>query len=74
MKLADCENSAEIHQQALVAYKAWWQEVKDLPLEKAARVYPLQETDIRWYGGGVDFSQNSHRLGVQCTPSYRSGV
>lgn len=50
MKLAQCENSAEIHQQALQAYQSWWQQVKDLPPEKAALVYPLEKTDIRWYG------------------------
>ena len=58
MKLAQCENSAGIHQQVLQAYQAWWQQVKDLPPEKAAQVYPLQETNIRWYGGGVDFAKN----------------
>ncbi|GEM_PF-1451943 len=56
MKLAQCENSVEIHQQVLEAYRSWWQQVKNLPPEKAAQVYPLQDTNIRWYGGGVPYS------------------
>ena len=58
MKLDQCENSAEIHQKVLQAYHTWWQQVKDLPSEKASHVYPLQETNIRWHGGGVDFAKN----------------
>lgn len=56
--LSDCEKSAEIHQEALQAYRTWWQQVKDLPPEKASLKYPLEKTNIRWHGGGVKFANN----------------
>jgi hypothetical protein len=61
VKLADSENSAGIHQQVLDAYQTWWQQVKDLPPVKAAQVYPLQDTNIRWFGDNVSFPSDNPR-------------
>jgi len=55
MRSDDCETSVEIHQEVLQAYRTWWQQVKDLPPEKASLKYPLEKTNIRWHGGGVSF-------------------
>lgn len=51
-KLADCEKSAEIHGEALQAYRKWWRMVSSLPPTEAAVFYPLDLMDIQWYGGG----------------------
>jgi hypothetical protein len=51
MSLKDCEASAEIHRQALEAYRRWWKMAGSLPSREAAIFDPLDLTDIQWYGG-----------------------
>ena len=50
MKFQNCENSYEIHQKVLQAYRRWWQRVKFLPPMEAAVFYPLDLLDLRWCG------------------------
>ncbi|MHC4477193.1 MAG: LamG domain-containing protein [Planctomycetota bacterium] len=46
------EPSLELHQRVLRVYHNWWRMVASLPPDEAAVFYPLDLTDIRWYGGG----------------------
>ncbi|MHC4166084.1 MAG: DUF4943 family protein [Planctomycetota bacterium] len=52
MNLSECESSAEIHEATLRAYQAWWRAVGALPARHAAVFYPLDLTDLKWFGGG----------------------
>lgn len=50
--LLACEKSHQIHRETLEAYRQWWRIVGSLPPREAAVFYPLDLTDLRWYGGG----------------------
>ena len=50
MQLEECESSLEIHKTVLQAYNKWWEKVKSLPASQAACFYPLDLTDITWFG------------------------
>ncbi|UCE48223.1 MAG: hypothetical protein JSW47_21815, partial [Phycisphaerales bacterium] len=52
MSLSECESSAEIHKATLRAYRAWWRAVSVLPARQAAVFYPLDLTDLTWFGAG----------------------
>ena len=45
------ENSPQLHDDVLQAYKNWWQMVNSLPPMEAAVFYPLDLTDLEWAGG-----------------------
>jgi len=42
----------EIHRAVLQAYRRWWYLVESLPAGQAAAFYPLDLTDMQWYGAG----------------------
>jgi len=52
MKLSECESSADIHRACLRAYQGWWHATKALAPEQAAALYPLDLTDLKWFGAG----------------------
>jgi hypothetical protein len=52
MGMSECEKSLEIHRAVLEAYRQWWRMVESLPAGQAAVFYPLDMTDVRWFGAG----------------------
>lgn len=50
MDLSECEQSLDIHRAVLEAYCQWWSLVESLPAGQAAAFYPLDMTDMQWYG------------------------
>ncbi len=39
----------QLQDDAVKAYRAWWQKVKGLPRDRAATIDPLADTGLRWY-------------------------
>ena len=37
------------HPQVLKAYRKWWEQVREMPEDKARQVEPLKGTKLRWY-------------------------
>ena len=62
VKLSECESSADIHRAALRAYQAWWRAVRDLLPGEAAVLYPLDLTDLQWFGGGERWREQPLRM------------
>jgi len=50
--LQACEKSPQVLQETLEAYRQWWRMVGSLPPAEAAVFYPLDLTDLQWFGGG----------------------
>ena len=67
MKLSDCESSAGIHRAALRAYQAWWRAVRDLAPEDAAVLYPLDLTDLKWFGGGERWREQPLKMSSEAS-------
>lgn len=62
MKLNACESSAEIHREVLRVYQAWWRSVGGLSAGQAAVLYPLDLTDLEWFGGGERWREQPLKL------------
>ncbi|MBN2181001.1 MAG: DUF4943 family protein [Sedimentisphaerales bacterium] len=52
MGVGKCESSVEIQRAVLQAYRQWWSMVESFPAGDAAAFYPLDMTDVYWYGAG----------------------
>jgi hypothetical protein len=59
MKLEECEQSLEIHKTVLQDYLNWWQMTGSLPVPQASAFYPLDLTDIEWFGGGNHYQDET---------------
>lgn len=67
MKLSECESSADIHRAALRAYQAWWHAVSELVPGQAAVLYPLDLTDLQWFGGGERWREQPLRMSSEAS-------
>jgi hypothetical protein len=50
INISECEQSLEIYESVLQAYRNWWQTFGSLPASEASAFYPLDLTDIKWFG------------------------
>ncbi len=50
INISECEQSLEIYELVLQAYRNWWQTFGSLSASEASAFYPLDLTDIEWFG------------------------
>ncbi len=62
MAIGECEHSPEIHKAALQAYRTWWKTAGSLPAYQAAAFYPLDLTNLRWFGSPDRWPQEQLKI------------